>query len=102
MTSSDPQLSSHDLASNVVVSLFLSTFGGVFGGSIGALLGVGFTELLKAMLAVVSRQSIWLLVLVPLLGLTLSVLVLYQLGLSSEEERSQRSKRAALWRCFPD
>ena len=78
-----------------------SAFGGVLGGSIAALLVVGFTELLKAMLAVVSRQDIWLLVLVPLLGLTLSVLLLYRFGLSSEEQRSQPPKWAAMWRSFP-
>jgi len=94
-------MSSHYFLSNMVVSLVVSTFGGVLGGSIGAVLVVGFTEMLKAMLAVVSRQSTWLLVLVPLLGLTLSVLVLYRLGLSSEEESSQRPKWAALWRSFP-
>src|SRR5262245_36202229 len=53
------------------------------------------------MLAVVSRQDIWLLVLVPLLGLTLSVLLLYRFGLSSEEQRSQPPKWAAMWRSFP-
>jgi hypothetical protein len=49
----------------------------VFGGSIAGLLVAGFTEMLKAMLAVVSRQNVWVLILVPLLGLALSVLVLY-------------------------
>jgi H+/Cl- antiporter ClcA len=78
-----------------------STFGGVLGGSIAALLVIGFTELLKAMLAVVSRQNIWLLVLVPLLGLTLSVLVLYRFGLSADEPRSRRPRRAVMWRSFP-
>src|SRR5262249_42002717 len=78
-----------------------STFGGVLGGLIAALLVVGFTELLKTMLAEVSRQSTWLLVLVPLLGLTLSVLVLYRFGLSSEERSSHRPRWAAMWRSFP-
>src|SRR5262245_8616054 len=81
--------------------IVVSTFGGVLGGSVAALLVVGFTELLKAMLAVVSGQPVLLLVLVPLLGLTLSVLVLYRLGLSSEEQGSQRPRWAAMWRSFP-
>ena len=58
-------------------TIAVSTLGAVFGGSIAALLVVGFTEVLKAMLAVVSRQNVWVLILVPLLGLALSVLVLY-------------------------
>jgi hypothetical protein len=65
--------------------IVVSTFGGVLGGSIAALLVVGFTGLLKAMLAVVSGQPILVVVLVPLLGLTLSVPVLYRLDLSSEK-----------------
>src|SRR5215469_5082097 len=78
----------------------VSTLGGVLGGTIAALLIVGFTEALKAMLAVVSRQNIWVLILAPLLGLALSVLVLYRLGLS-EEQRWQCSKLAGMLRCFP-
>jgi H+/Cl- antiporter ClcA len=83
------------------LTIVVSTFGGALGGSIAALLVVGFTEVLKAMLGVVSRQNIWLLILVPLLGLTLSALVLYRLGLSSEEESPQRPRWAAMWRSFP-
>src|SRR5262249_57938082 len=87
-------------SSTMSLTIVGSTFGGVLGGLIAALLVVGFTELLKTMLAVVSRQSTWLLVLVPLLGLTLSVLVLYRFGLSSEEQSSRRP-RWARWRTFP-
>jgi len=53
------------------------------------------------MLAVISRQDTWVIILVPLLGLTLSVLVLYRLGLTSEMQGSQRPKWAAKWRSFP-
>ena len=83
------------------VTIVVSAFGGVLGGAIAALLVVGFTEIVKAMLDVVSRQAIWLIVLVPLLGLTLSVLVLYRLGFSSEEQRPPRRMWAAPWRSFP-
>ncbi len=76
-----------------------SAVGGALGGSIAAVLVIGFTEVLKMMLGVVSRQNIWVLILVPLLGLGLSVLVLYGFGLS-DEERSGRPKRAAVWRTF--
>jgi H+/Cl- antiporter ClcA len=81
-------------------TIAVSTLGGILGGSIAALLVVGFTELLKAMLAVVSRQTIWVIIFAPLLGLALSVLVLYRFGLS-EEQSSQRPRWAAKWRTFP-
>jgi H+/Cl- antiporter ClcA len=83
------------------LTIVVSAFGGVLGGSIAALLVVGFAELLKAMLAVVSRQNVWLVVVVPLVGLTLSVLVLYRLGFSSDEQRSPRRRWGAMWRSFP-
>jgi H+/Cl- antiporter ClcA len=81
-------------------TIAVSALGGVLGGSIAALLVVGFTELLKAMLTLVSRENLWVLIL-PLLGLALSVLVLYRLGFSSEEQGSQRPRWAAKWRRFP-
>jgi chloride channel protein, CIC family len=87
--------------SSLPSTVAVSTLGGVFGGSIAALLVVGFTQLLKAMLAVVSRQNIWLLILVPLLGLALSVLVLYYLGFSRDEQSPRRPRWAAKWRSFP-
>lgn len=86
--------------SSLPSTVAVSTLGAVFGGSIAALLVVGFTEVLKAMLAVVSRQNVWVIILAPLLGLALSVLVLYRLGLSSEEQGSRRPKWAK-WRTFP-
>jgi chloride channel protein, CIC family len=88
------------VGSSLPSTIAVSTLGAAFGGSIAALLVVGFTEMLKAMLTAVSRQNIWLLILVPLLGLALSVLVLYRLGLSSEEQGS-RPVWAAMWRSFP-
>jgi CIC family chloride channel protein len=90
-------LASSPLPSTVAIS----ALGGVLGGSVASLLVVGFTEVLKAMLAVISRQDTWVIILVPLLGLTLSVLVLYRLGLTSEMQGSQRPKWAAKWRSFP-
>jgi chloride channel protein, CIC family len=87
--------------SSLPSTVALSVLGGVLGGSVAALLVVGFTEVLKAMLAVVSGQDTWVLILVPLLGLALSVLVLYRLGLTSETQGSQRPHWAARWRSFP-
>src|SRR5215472_6805360 len=77
-----------------------SALGGVLGGSLAAALVIGFTEVLKLMLAVVSRQHTWVIVLVPLLGLALSVLVLYGFGLSSESDSLGRARRAVAWRTF--
>jgi H+/Cl- antiporter ClcA len=73
-----------------------SALGGVVGGSLAAVLVIGFTEILKGMLAVVSRQPLWVIILLPLVGLALSVLVLYGFGLSSEE----RPSWAGVWRTF--
>jgi H+/Cl- antiporter ClcA len=77
-----------------------SALGGVLGGSIAALLVIGFTELLKTMLAVVSGQRTWVLVVVPVIGLALSVLVLYGFGLSNDTESSERLRWAGVWRTF--
>ena len=73
----------------------VSTLGGVLGGLLGAAVVIGFTEILKGMLAVVSGQQTWVLVLAPLIGLALSVLVLYGFGLSGETEGFKRP-----WRTF--
>jgi CIC family chloride channel protein len=87
-----------------------SALGGLLGGCTGAALIIAFTELLKKMLAVVSRQPTWVLIVAPLLGLGLSVLVLYGFGLTAETPasasqgaRPQRSRWASRWRTFsPD
>jgi H+/Cl- antiporter ClcA len=57
--------------------------------------------MIKVLLAVVSRQATWVLILMPLVGLSLSVLVLYGLGLSRRTRNSQRPHWAAAWRTFP-
>ncbi|HEX6840423.1 MAG TPA: chloride channel protein [Stellaceae bacterium] len=64
------------------------------------MLVIGVTEMIKAMLAVVSRQDTWVLILLPLLGLGLSVLVLYGFGLTSETQTSAQPRWAAAWRTF--
>ena len=80
----------------------LAAFAGLLGGFIGAVIVVGITVTLKAMLAVVSRQAPWILVVVPLIGLFLSVLVLYGLGVSQQEEGQgpSRPRWAYKWRAF--
>jgi len=81
-------------------TIAISALGGVLGGSLAAALVIGFTEILKLMLAVVSRQHTWVIILVPLVGLALSVLVLYGFGLSSESESFDRPEWAGAWRTF--
>jgi chloride channel protein, CIC family len=76
-----------------------ATLGAVIGGSAASLLVVLVTEIMKAMLTVVSRQDTWVLIVVPLIGLALSVAVLYGFGLS-EAQSAQRPRWAAAWRTF--
>jgi chloride channel protein, CIC family len=78
-------------------TIAISALGGVLGGSLAAAIVIGFTEILKAMLAIVSRQHTWVLILAPLIGLTLSVLVLYRFGLSGE---TRNPGWANAWRTF--
>src|SRR5215470_12895873 len=88
------------VSSRLPSTIATSALGGVLGGSLAAALVIGFTEILKGMLAVVSRQHTWALILVPLLGLALSVLVLYRFGLSSETEKVAPPGWAGAWRTF--
>ena len=87
--------------------LATSALGGLAGGLAGGALIIGFTEVLKGMLEIVSRQGTWVLVGVPLLGLALSVLVLYGFGLSGAAQSraprasSSRPLWARAWRTFP-
>ena len=81
-------------------TIAIGALGGVVGGTLAAALVIGFTEILKGMLTVVSRQHTLVLILVPLVGLALSVLVLYRFGLSGESKSSERPGWAAAWRTF--
>ena len=53
-----------------------SVLGGLLGGLAGAATGVLVTDLIKRILAVVSSQALWVLIVMPLVGLTLAVLIL--------------------------
>lgn len=55
----------------------IHTLGGLLGGLVGATTAVLVTELIKTILAVFARQDTWVLIVVPLVGLALSVLVLH-------------------------
>ena len=57
-------------------SIGTSVLGGLLGGLAGAATGVLVTDLIKWILAVVSSQALWVLIAVPLVGLTLAVLIL--------------------------
>jgi chloride channel protein, CIC family len=86
-----------------------SALGGLLGGLAGATLVIGVTEMLKALLALVSSKDTWVLIVVPLLGLGVSALVLYGFGLSGAMQTVHpppatpppRSRRAQRWRTFP-
>jgi H+/Cl- antiporter ClcA len=71
----------------------------------GALLAsavvIGFTQLLKLSLAAVSSQATWALIVLPQLGLALSVLVLYGFGRSESARKTERGRWARRWRTFP-
>jgi chloride channel protein, CIC family len=83
--------------SPVASTIATSLLGGVLGGSLAAALVIGFTEILKGLLAVVSRQPTWVLILAPLVGLALSVVVLYGFGLSSD---GKPDGNMSPWRTF--
>jgi chloride channel protein, CIC family len=88
------------VSSALLSTMATGALGGILGGSVAAALVIGFTEILKAMLAVVSRQPTWVLIVVPLIGLALSVLVLYGFGLSSETDGREGHRWARPWRSF--
>src|SRR5215472_7537621 len=94
------QLTTSAAGSTLLSTIATAAIGGILGGSVAALLVIGFTEILKLMLGVVSRQATWVLIVVPMLGLALSVLVLYGFGLSSGTQGPQHSP-ADIWRTFP-
>ncbi len=88
-----------DAGSSFASTVVTSALGAVLGGSAASVLVIVVTEMIKAMLTVVSRQDTWVLIIVPLIGLGVSVLVLYGFGLS-ETQSSQRPRWAAAWRTF--
>ncbi|MBS2028207.1 MAG: chloride channel protein [Deltaproteobacteria bacterium] len=76
------------------VTLAWAASGGVLGGLLGGGVVVALTQLLKTLLAAVSNRPTWVLIAVPVIGLALSMLVLYGFG----GAEAQQSKR---WRAFP-
>jgi H+/Cl- antiporter ClcA len=76
-----------------------SALGGSLGALPGAALVIGFTQLLKMGIGVVSDLALrhWALLLLPLLGVGLSVLVLYGFGRSDGRGRATWARN---WRTF--
>jgi H+/Cl- antiporter ClcA len=87
--------------SSSAVTIASAALAAILAGTAAALLVVVVTEMIKVMLAIVTRQDPWVLILVPQVGLALSLLVLYGLGLSSETHNLQPPRWAAAWRTFP-
>jgi CIC family chloride channel protein len=74
-----------------------AAFGALLGGLVGGLLVVGVTLLLKAGMDFVARQETWFIVVAPLVGLSISVLVLYGIGTSAT---TGTDRKAHAWRTF--
>jgi CIC family chloride channel protein len=87
--------------------LGIYAFGGLVGGLAGGAFVVVVTLALKAMLDFVSSQVTWLLIVVPLIGLAITVLVLHVCGMSEAAQadgarpRRDGARRAPKWRTFP-
>jgi H+/Cl- antiporter ClcA len=81
----------------------MSAFGGLVGGLAGGAFVVVVTLALKAILDFVSNQVTWLLIVVPLIGLALTVLVLHVYGMIEGAPTTQRdrARRGRRWRTFP-
>jgi chloride channel protein, CIC family len=73
--------------------------GGLLGGLAGGAFVVVVTLALKAMMDFVSSQTTWVLIVVPLIGLILTVLVLQVCG--KTETARKRARRAYILRTFP-
>jgi len=88
-------------------SIATYAIGGLVGGLAGGAFVVVVTLALKAMMDFVSGQVTWVLIVVPLIGLALTVLVLQVYGQTearqahTPEVTPPRARRAKIWRTFP-
>ena len=73
--------------------LHLDAVGGVVGGLLGALFAAGTTQIIKSILAVVTRQDRWVLIVMPLVGVTIAVLLLQFVGHGAGVQRLPRNDR---------
>ena len=86
--------------------LHFDAVGGVVGGLLGALFAAGTTQIIKSILAVVTRQDRWVLIVMPLIGVTIAVLLLQFVGHGEGVQRLPRRDRPRRgpgpWRSFPN
>ena len=82
--------------------------GGLAGGIAGGAFAVVVTQLIKEILAVVTRQDDWMLVVLPLVGLTLAVIVLHVIAhghaiqhIEAQDLAPTPMRRFHVWRAFP-
>src|SRR5262245_3496737 len=82
-------------------------FGSLLGGLAGGVFVVLVTLALKWMIDFVSSQATWVLIVVPPIGLALTVLVLQVLGQSQDgqthgsQPAPKTVRRSSIWRTFP-
>jgi len=76
-------------------TIWTSSVGGLLGGLAGATVAVVITQLIKEILAVVSRQDTWALLALPLLGLAVSAFVLH--GVSKDKSVEPWREAPAEW-----
>lgn len=101
--------STDDESGTVMQRVARFAVGGVLGGVLGATTAVLVTELIKRILAVVSRQETWILLTVPLLGVGLAVLILHGYGCGEAAQtlgpkpngRAYALRRPLRWNTFP-
>lgn len=86
--------------------LQFDAIGGVLGGLLGALFAAGTTQVIKSILAVITRQDRWVLIVMPLIGVIIAVLLLQFVGSGAGVQRLTRDKRPRRnpgpWRSFPN
>jgi H+/Cl- antiporter ClcA len=91
-----------------VRAIVIGAAGGLVGGIAGGAFAVAVTQLIKEILAVVTRQDDWLLVVLPLIGLAVAVVVLHAIArghaiqhLEAQDLEPAPVRRLRVWRLFP-
>lgn len=86
--------------------LHVDAVGGVVGGLLGAVFAAGTTQIIKSILAVVTRQDRWVLIVMPLVGVSVAVALLHLVGHGAGEQHRAEDdvpppRRLGPWRSFP-
>ncbi|HET8929498.1 MAG TPA: chloride channel protein [Acidimicrobiales bacterium] len=86
--------------------ILVAIIGGVVGGSAGAVFVVVVTDWIKHLLALVTKGDDWVLVVVPLIGITLAVVILQVFGKGTAAQHLDDAPAAPKvgfhpWRSFP-